>query len=50
MARGHTYREIGEELFIAAKTVENHVRNILAKLHRHRRQELIRYAVDHGIE
>ena len=49
VARGHTYREIGEELFIAEKTVENHVRNILGKLHLNRRQELIRYAVDHGI-
>jgi len=49
VARGHTYREIGEELFIAEKTVENHVRNILAKLHLNRRQELVRYAVDHGI-
>lgn len=38
------------ELYIADKTVENHVRNILAKLHLNRKQELIRYAVDHGIE
>ena len=49
VARGHTYREIGEELFIAEKTVENHVRNILGKLHLNRKQELIRYAVEHGI-
>ena len=50
VARGHTYREIGEELHIAEKTVENHVRNILGKLHLNRKQELIRYAVEHGIE
>jgi len=50
VARGHTYRQIGGELFIAEKTVENHVRNILAKLHLSRKQELIRYAVEHGIE
>ena len=50
VARGHTYREIGESLFIAEKTVENHVRNILGKLHLNRKQELIRYAVEHGIE
>lgn len=50
VARGHTYKEIGEELFIAEKTVENHVRNILGKLHLNRRQELVRYALDHGIE
>jgi DNA-binding NarL/FixJ family response regulator len=50
VARGHTYREIGEQLFISQKTVENHVRNILGKLHLNRRQELVRYAVDHGID
>lgn len=50
VARGHTYKEIGEELFIAPKTVENHVRNILGKLHLNRKQELVRYALEHGIE
>jgi DNA-binding NarL/FixJ family response regulator len=50
VARGHTYKEIGEQLFIAEKTVENHVRNILGKLHLNRKQELIRYALEHGIE
>ncbi len=50
VARGHTYREIGARLFIAEKTVENHVRNILGKLHLSRKHELIRYALEHGIE
>ena len=50
VARGRTYRQVGEELFIAEKTVENHVRNILGKLHLSRKQELIRYALEHGIE
>ncbi len=50
VARGHTYKEIGATLFIAEKTVENHVRNILGKLHLSRKQELIRYALEHGIE
>jgi DNA-binding NarL/FixJ family response regulator len=50
VARGHTYKEIGAELFIADKTVENHVRNILGKLHLNRKQELIRYALEHGID
>ena len=50
VARGHTYKAFGAELFIAEKTVENHVRNILGKLHLSRKQELIRYAVEHGIE
>ena len=50
VARGHTYKQIGTELFIAEKTVENHVRNILGKLRLSRKQELIRYALEHGIE
>ena len=50
VARGHTYKSIGHDLFIAERTVENHVRNILGKLHLSRKQELIRYALEHGIE
>jgi DNA-binding NarL/FixJ family response regulator len=50
VARGHSYRQIGAELFIAEKTVENHVRNILNKLHLSRKNELMRYALEHGIE
>ena len=37
-------------MFISAKTVENHTRNILGKLHLSRKQELMRYALEHGIE
>ena len=50
VARGYSYKDIGERLFISPKTVENHVRNILQKLHLNRKQELIRYALEHGIE
>ena len=50
MARGHTYRSVGEELYISPRTVENHVRNILDKLHLSRREELMRYALEHGID
>jgi DNA-binding NarL/FixJ family response regulator len=50
VARGHTYREIGDELHIAQKTVENHVRNILGKLHLSRKAELVRYALEHGLD
>jgi DNA-binding NarL/FixJ family response regulator len=49
VGRGYTYRQVGSELFISEKTVENHVRNILHKLHLTRRDELIRWAADHGI-
>lgn len=50
VARGHSYGEIGTQLFISAKTAENHVRNILGKLHLSRRADLVRYAVEHGID
>jgi DNA-binding NarL/FixJ family response regulator len=50
VARGHTYKEIGAELSISPKTAENHVRNILGKLHLSRRSDLVRYALQHGIE
>ena len=49
VARGRSYRQVGTELFIAEKTVETHVRNILGKLHLTRREELARYAADHDI-
>ncbi|HWL43480.1 MAG TPA: response regulator transcription factor [Ilumatobacter sp.] len=50
VARGRTYRELGDELGISPKTAENHVRNILAKLHLTRRSDLVRYAVEHGLD
>ena len=50
VARGHTYKEIGNDLSISPKTAENHVRNILGKLHLSRRSDLVRYAVRHGLD
>ncbi len=50
VARGHTYGVIGKELSISPKTAENHVRNILGKLQLSRRADLVRYAVEHGID
>lgn len=50
VALGSTYKEIGETLFIAEKTVENHVRNILDKLRLRRRAELVRWAVKRGLD
>lgn len=50
IARGYSYRQIGEELFISAKTVENHTRNIMAKLHLRGRKELLEYIDENKIE
>ena len=50
VAKGYTYREIAERLFISEKTVQNHVRNILTKLHLRKRYELMRYAIQRGLD
>lgn len=50
VARGKTYKELGALLTISPKTAENHVRNILGKLHLSRRSDLVRYAVEHGLD
>jgi DNA-binding NarL/FixJ family response regulator len=44
IARGHTYREVGAELFISVKTVETHVSSVLRKLQLSNRAELTRWA------
>ena len=46
IARGYTYREVGEQLFISPKTVENHVSSVLRKLQLSNRHELSRWAHD----
>ena len=50
VAKGYTYGEIAEKLFISVKTVQNHVQNILTKLQLHRRYELMRYAIQKGLD
>ena len=50
VAKGYTYRDIAEKLFISVKTVQNHVQNILTKLQLHRRYELMRYAIQRGLD
>jgi DNA-binding NarL/FixJ family response regulator len=50
VAKGYTYPEIAKKLFIATKTVQNHVQNILTKLQLRRKYELIRYAVQKGLD
>ena len=50
VARGFTYRQIADGLYITVKTVQNHVQNILTKLQLHRRYELMRYAIERGYD
>jgi DNA-binding NarL/FixJ family response regulator len=44
IAEGMTNRQIGEQLFLAEKTVKNYVSNVLAKLGMSRRSEAAAYA------
>lgn len=46
IARGYTYKEVAEQLFISAKTVETHVSSVLRKLQLTNRHELARWAAD----
>lgn len=49
IARGCTYREVGERLFIAVKTVETHMSHILGKLQLANRHQLAAWAVRRGL-
>lgn len=50
VAKGYVYKDIAEKLFISVKTVQNHVQNILSKLHLSGRYELMRYAIRKGLD
>jgi DNA-binding NarL/FixJ family response regulator len=47
---GLSYKQIAERLVISHRTVQNHVQNTLAKLQLHNRVELVRYAIEHGLD
>ena len=49
LCEGRPVKEIGKQLFISPKTVENHRANIMAKLDVHSTLELVRYAVKLGL-
>ena len=50
VATGRTYKEIAQHLFITHRTVQNHVQNTLNKLQMHNRVELVRYALERGLD
>src|SRR5688500_9044798 len=49
VARGYTYKEIAERLFISVKTVETHVSAVLRKLQLENRHQLSRWAAERNI-
>jgi DNA-binding NarL/FixJ family response regulator len=50
VAKGLSYRDIAERLFLSHRTVQNHVQNTLRKLQMHNRVELTRYAIEQGLD
>ena len=42
-------KEIASKLFISPATIQTHRANIMSKLNLHKRTELIKYAISHGL-
>ena len=47
---GLSYKQIAERLVLSHRTVQNHVQNTLSKLQLHNRVDLVRYAIEHGLD
>ena len=50
VAKGLSYRQIAERLVLSHRTVQNHVQNTLGKLQMHNRVQLVRYAIEQGLD
>ncbi|SFK06700.1 two component transcriptional regulator, LuxR family [Streptosporangium canum] len=50
VAKGLSYRQVAERLVLSHRTVQNHVQNTLNKLQLHNRVELVRYAIERGLD
>lgn len=50
VAKGMSYKQIAERLVLSHRTVQNHVQNTLNKLQLHNRVELVRYAIEQGLD
>ncbi|MFC3998717.1 response regulator [Nocardiopsis sediminis] len=50
VAKGLGYKQIAARLTLSHRTVQNHVQNTLSKLQLHNRVELVRYAIDQGLD
>ena len=50
VAKGMSYKQIADRLFLSHRTVQNHVQNTLRKLQMHNRVELTRYAIEQGLD
>jgi DNA-binding NarL/FixJ family response regulator len=50
VAKGLSYKQIAERLFLSHRTVQNHVQNTLRELQLHNRVQLVRYAIEQGLD
>jgi DNA-binding NarL/FixJ family response regulator len=50
VAKGLTYPQIAEQLVLSVRTVQNHVQNTLTKLQLHNKAQLVRYAIEQGLD
>jgi DNA-binding NarL/FixJ family response regulator len=50
VAKGLSYRQIADRLVLSHRTVQNHVQNTLGKLQMHNRVQLVRYAIEQGLD
>jgi DNA-binding NarL/FixJ family response regulator len=50
VAKGLPYKQIADRLVLSPRTVQNHVQNTLGKLQLHNRVELVRYAIEAGLD
>ena len=50
VAKGYAYREVADRLVISVRTVQNHVQHILRKLRLSSRYELMRFAMERGLD
>jgi DNA-binding NarL/FixJ family response regulator len=50
VAKGLSYKQIADRLYLSHRTVQNHVQNTLRKLQLHNRVQLVRYAIEHGLD
>jgi DNA-binding NarL/FixJ family response regulator len=49
VAEGYNNQEIGARLYLSPATVQTHRSNIMGKLNLHRRTDLTKYAIKHGL-
>jgi DNA-binding NarL/FixJ family response regulator len=50
VSKGLSCKQIAQRLVVSHRTVQNHVQNTLNKLQLHNRVELVRYAIERGLD